>query len=176
MQARARGFPGGSLLAGAHGWTDAFRRPPPTPPCVWFRRRRFMKRAVGGDAGQAMRSARACRSKPFGRRRSCGWPQHSTRGLVRRKRTAVPAPRPDRVASVSLPGFAGHWRHRMQRILRRSQPSRSSNVPFCGSVPLPQVAADDATVTWPYKRRMYHAATLPTGRTANNMQSSPTVR
>jgi hypothetical protein len=34
---------------------------------------------------------------------------------------------------------------------------------------------DDATVTWPYKRRMYHAAIPPTGRTASNTQSKPTV-
>jgi hypothetical protein len=58
------------------------------------------------------------------------------------------------------------------RLLARR---RIEKVHLCGSVPLPQVAADDATATRPYMRRMYHAAILPTGRTANNTQSNPTV-
>ena len=37
------------------------------------------------------------------------------------------------------------------------------------------VAADEVIVTWSYKRRMYHAAKLPIGRTANNTQSNPRV-
>jgi hypothetical protein len=53
--------------------------------------------------------------------------------------------------------------------------SRIEKVIYFGSVPLPQGAADDATVTRRYMRRMYHAAILPTGRAANNTQSNPTV-
>jgi hypothetical protein len=57
-------------------------------------------------------------------------------------------------------------RHRENSYLHGPMPCKAYGV---------IVAADDATVSCSYKRRMYHAAKLPTGRTANNMQSNPTV-
>jgi hypothetical protein len=67
-------------MLGTIGEEGALRRPPPTPPGVRFRTRRFMQRAVGGDADQAVRSTRVCRSRPFDRRRSCGLARNSSGG------------------------------------------------------------------------------------------------